>query len=66
MTKTHVSEQNIVAILSLLDEIMATELVPLPFVGVREEGKESDRVKLTNSSSDNPPPGRDSRTKVRR
>ena len=53
---THVSQRNIAAIRSPLDEIMAR----------RGEGGESDRVELANSSSDIPPDGTDSRTKVRR
>ena len=54
---THVSERNIAAIRSPLDEIMAVR---------RAEGRESDRVELANSSSDIPPAGTDSRTKVQR
>jgi len=54
---THVSERNIAAIRSPLDEIMAVR---------KEEGKESDRVGFANLSSDNPPEVRDSRTKVPR
>jgi hypothetical protein len=61
---THVSERNIAAIRSPLDEIIAAR---------REEGEdkdslfsgEPDRVELANSSSDIPPPERDFRTKVR-
>ena len=54
---THVSERNIAAIRSPLDEIMAVR---------RAEGRESDRVELANSSSDIPPAETDSRTKVQR
>lgn len=53
---TRVSERNIAAIRSPLDEIMP----------VKKEGEEPDRVEFANLSSDNPPSGRDSRTKVRR
>ena len=52
---THMSERNIVAIRSPLDEIMA--------VG-RVESRKSDRVELANSSSDISPAGTDSRTRV--
>ena len=54
---THVSERNIAAIRSPLDEIMVVR---------RAEGRESDRVELANSSSDIPPAETDSRTKIQR
>ena len=53
---THVSERNIATVRSSLDEIMAVR---------RAKGRELDSVKLANSSSDIPPAGIDSRTKVR-
>ena len=53
---THVSERNITAIRSPLDEIMAVR---------RAKGRESDRVELANSSSDIPPAGTDSQLRFR-